>query len=454
MSGSNEEQGVSWDILDESVTLAVAPKDEGGLRVRFADDDGELIWATECERDFWTSRTQKGEIENTVAQHVPQPKPEVKGELQRVWSELEENADEYEQALLNPSVEELIAHTERVEVHGGPETEIDVFVRARPHGGEPDTRKLTFSNDEWMRADGDRKTPPVAIKYNNMFYRPLDINWEQWRKDIRPAWVEMQEIITDDHQTTAERIAMSAVRSLIGRLDVHAERSRIVNDTWNGWWDDSSDETTIWVPSDTLVEILDENNRDGDYLGALSRAAQEEGFTSGGRKQTTIEGNPMNLYPFPAEVLGVQEVDVIGLETDDDDDGEGESSGDDGDDGGDGGDGSDEGDTPVTPTSPNTVDSTDGSGAATNDEAIEAVVETAADLGSDGTNVAESRLVAQTSQREDIPPDEVSARVEEGLLEGQLYRPDGEDTIAVRPGGGEPAGRDELPLENEGVPDP
>src|SRR5699024_5165611 len=140
--------------------------------------------------------TTKGEISNNLAEQLPHTDAEVKAALQQVWAELSENSAEYEQALLNPSVEELIDQTERVEVHGGAETEIHVFVTAKPHGSEPDTRKLTFTNAEWMRADGDRKTPPVAIKYNNVFYRPLDINWQQWRDDIRPAWVEMQEVIT------------------------------------------------------------------------------------------------------------------------------------------------------------------------------------------------------------------------------------------------------------------
>jgi hypothetical protein len=446
MSSSDKEQGVSWDILDESVTLTLTPQEDGGIFVEFTDEDDERIWAEPHERKFWNSRTTKGEIGNSLARELPQTEAEVKAELRTIWSQLSEQSDEYEEALLTPSVEELIENTERVEVHGGPETEIDVFVRAKPHGGGPDTRKLTFSNSEWMRADGDRQTPPVAIKYNNVFYRPLDINWEQWREDIRPAWVEMQEIITDDHQTTAERIAMSCVRALRGRLDVHAGKSRIVNDTWNGWWDDTGDETTIWVPGDTLTEVLDEHNKDGDYLGALSRALQQEGFTSDGRWKTSIDGNPFNLYPFPAEVLGIQEIDVIGLETDDDGDGEGETSG--SDDGGGGGDG------PDSPEAPDAPESTDNAESGAGETPVGAVVEAADKIDSDGTGVEEETLVAEMGQRRDMPPDKAMSAIEEGVRDGQLYRPSGEETVALRPGGGEPAGRDELPLEAEGVPEP
>jgi hypothetical protein len=449
---SDGEQGVSWDILDESATLSLTPQEDGGLFLEVDDEDGDRIWAEQRERNFWDSRTTKGEIANNLAEQLPQTKAEVKAELQQVWVDLSENSSEYEQALLNPSVEQLIQQTERVEVHGGTETEIDVYVTAKPHGGEPDTRKLTFSNSEWMRADGDRKTPPVAIKYNNVFYRPLDINWEQWREDIRPAWVEMQEVITDDHQTVAERIAMSAVRKLKSRLDVHADQSPIVNDTWNGHWDDSGDETTIWVPGDTMLEILDENGRDQDYLGAVSRAAQQQGFTSDGRKQTSIDGNPINLYPFPAEVLGIQEIDVIGLESDDDDgDGEGETGGDDGG-GGDGG-----GDTPDSPGAASDVERPESAGPASagSGRTGEIVAETVKAMDNNGAGVDEDVLVAEVSERRDMPSDDAASAVERGVVDGKLYRPtDSEGTIALRPGGGEPAGRDELPFEAEGVPEP
>jgi hypothetical protein len=455
MSDFNEKQGVSWEILDGTATLKLFPQDDGGLFLEFTDEDGERIWGESRERQFWDSRTVKGEICNDLAGNLPQPKAEVKVALKEVWAELSEHADEYEQALLTPSVEQLIEQTERVEVHGGPETEFDIFVTAQPYGkrrgtaqidGGPDTRKLTFTSAEWVRSDGDTQTPPIVKKYNNMFYRTLDINWEQWREDIRPAWEEMQEIITDDHQTTAERIAMSSVRALRGRLNVHTEKSRIVNDTWNGWWDDSGDETTIWVPGDTLTEILDEHSKDGDYLGALSRAAKQEGFTSGGRQQTSIDGNPINLYPFPAEVLGVQEIDVIGLESDDDGDGDGEASdGDDGDDGP---------DSPDTPESPDSPEDADESVPSTDSRALDAVVETADGLDTDEIGVKEETLVAEVSQRRGMPPDEVALAIEKGVRDGQLYRPRGEEAVALRPGGGEPAGCDELPLESEGVPEP
>jgi hypothetical protein len=457
MSSSDEEQGPSWDILDESVTLTLVPSDGGDVLVRFTDAEDERIWTKSFERGFWDSRTTKGEIGNNLAREVPHTKNEVKSALEEVWTDLTESTDEYERDLRNPSVEELIENTQRVEVHGGPETEYDVFVTAQPFGAYQDptqadagteTRKLTFSNAEWVRSDGDTQTPPVVEKYSNKFYRTLDITWQQWREDIRPAWEEMQEIITDDHQTTAERISQSCVRLLRKRLDAHAEKSRIINDTWNGWWDDSGSETTIWVDNPTLTEILEDHNRDGDYLGALSRALQQEGFTSDGREQAYIDGNPISLYPFPAEVLGIEEIDVIGLESDDDGDGEGETSGGDGGDGGDGGgnDGGDSGDGPE--------DDAPSPTEATADRTAEIVAGTVEQMDDDGTGVDEDALVAEVSEDRDMPPDDAVEAVEQGVVSGQLYRPDNDDTIALRPGGGEPAGRDELPLDEPGVPNP
>lgn len=202
----DSKHGVSWEILDGTAMLSLVPREGGDLLVRFDDPDGETIWTGLYQRGFWDLRTQKGEIGNSVAKALPWPKEEVKAELQEVWTELGDNTDEYKRALLAPSVKRLIENTERVELQVDPVSRYDVVVTAELEGepidsemdlDEPVTRTLSFTHTEWLRSGRSKAragTPPVVGKYKNEFYRTLNISWEQWREDIRPAWERMQEV--------------------------------------------------------------------------------------------------------------------------------------------------------------------------------------------------------------------------------------------------------------------
>lgn len=445
--GDVEDAGVTWTILDGRVTMDVIPREDGDLRVRFRDDESDVLWASVYDRGFWESRTKKGEIGNKLAENTSFAKDTVKEDLERVWTDLTEHADEYARDLISPSVEDLIANTTRVEVHGGEETEFHVYVKARPFGeyidsaetdGGASIRKLVFDNEEWVKSDGDTQTPPVVAKYSNAFYETLDISWTEWRDDIRPAWQREQQIISDDQLSTADRIAMSVVRSLRHRLDVHADTQPIMNDAWNGWYDpDSSHGEIVWVPGDTLDEAIDKHDKGTEYRSALSRALKAEGFTLGSRRQTTIDGDPVELYPFEPEFVGIEdiEVDVIGFgdDEDDDEDGDGDTTDDSGDDGSGGDDA--------------------GSAAAGEDEdgLGAAVVDVVDDLDPTGDGVAEASVVAEASGTRGLgPPDDVRDAIERAVLDGRLYRPQ-EGAVAVQPDGGADDGG--FDPDEDGVPD-
>lgn len=434
-----EDAGASWDILDARVTMDVIPREEGDLRVRFRDDDDDVLWSSYFERKFWTSRTTKGEIGNQLASNTSFAKKTVKEELEDVWTDLTENAEEYESSLTSPSVEELIRNTQSVEVHGGEETERHVYVEAQPFGeyigpempdGGASVRKLVFSNEEWVKSDGDTQTPPIVAKYSNAFYETLEISWQEWRDDIRPRWKEMQEIVSDDQMSTADRIAMSVVRSLRHRLDVHADREKILNDAWNGWYEPNSPHgEVVWVPGDTLDEALDKHDKGTEYRSALSRALKAEGYTLGNRKQTTIQGDPVELYPFIPKTVGIEhtEVDVIGL-GDDDDDGDRDES-----------------------------DLDDDQDSEADDDLLDDVVGVVDDLDPKGEGVPETEAVAEgATQRGLGPPDDITDAIERGVLSGVLYRPgdDEENLVAVKPGGGETPGEGDIGPDEDGVPEP
>ncbi|WP_256394211.1 hypothetical protein [Natronoarchaeum rubrum] len=437
-----KDAGMGWSILENRVTMDVIPREEGDLRVRFRDDDDEVLWSSVFDRGFWESRTKKGEIGNKLADNTSFAKSTVKEELETVWTDLTENANEYEGDLIPPAVEQLIQNTQTVEVYGGEETERHVYVEAQPFGdyvgpdqtdGGASVRKLVFSNEEWVKSNGDTQTPPVVEKYSNAFYETLEITWEEWRADIRPHWKDMQEIVSDDQMSTADRIAMSVVRSLRHRLDVHADAQKILNDAWNGWYEeDSAYGEVVWVPGDTLDEALDKHDKGTEYRSALSRALKGEGYTLGNRRQTTIQGDPVELYPFIPTTVGVEDpdVDIIGLE-DDDDDGEETDAGED--------------------------DSNDDDEVSEDDKRIDDVVDVVDDLDPECKGVPENEVIAEASTKRDLgPPGDIRDAIERGVLSGVLYRPGDEEQelVAVRPGGTETPGEDDIDPNEDGVPEP
>jgi len=435
MADEIADSGVSWDILDGRVTMQVVPRDDGDLRVRFADDDGETIWSEIYERGFWESRTHKGEIKNKLADNSAFSSSNVKEDLEQVWTELIENTEEYEQALISPSVDQLIENTQAVEVHGGgEETEYHVYVRARPFGtirdkgqtdGGASERKLTFTNEDWARSDGDTQIPPVVEKYSSQFYEVLDISWQEWRDDIRPRWRDMQEVVSDLQTSTADRIAQSVVRSLRRRLDVHTDAEKMLSDVWNGWYEENSKEHggVVWVTGDTLDEALEQHGKGIDYRSPLSRALQNQGLSMGNSKQTTVQGDPVELYPFDLETLGVPKIDIIGLDHDDDQDDE--------------------------------ADDGDGESVAvgdTVDAVVRNVVETLEKEDPLRDGIQESELIVACCDERDIaPPDDVQDAIEEAVLKDLIRRVD-EDTLILSPGDDDPD--ENLDTDEDGVPDP
>jgi len=459
MSEDIESAGVTWSILDDHVEMQVIPRDEGDLRVRFVDDDDDVLWSTVFESGFWKSRTKRGEIGNKLAQNTSFAKSDVKTDLENVWTDLAENEEEYEARLVSPSVEQLIDNTVRVETYGGEEREIQVWVRGKPKGhisntaetdGGADVRRLQFTNSEWIKRDGDTQVPPVVREYSNAFYEMLDITWQEWREDIRPHWEAMQEIVSDDQLSTDDRIAMSVTRSLRHKLNVYADRSKIINDSWNGWFDsdpNSQDGEVVWVTGDTLDEALDQHDKGIDYRSPLSRALKNQGYTSGTRQQTTVDGDRVELYPFLPEVVGIEEpsVDVIGLEDDDDDDDDTADAGDDGGDGGDdSGGASQEGH--ETNGDEETIKPEDA------DSEVQQVVKVVSKMDPTNDLVPRKQVVMEASQTYDIgPPDDVDDLIERAILEDLVLQQEDGDTqeIGVQP----EMNVDSIDTDEEGVPD-
>ena len=479
---TEDDVDVSWDLDGVNVSMDLIPRDEGDLRVRFRDENDDVIWSSIYERGFWTSRTEKGEIGNKLAANTDYADKTIKDALEDVWTDLTENTEEYEESLLSPSVDQLIENTVRVENFGGEEREIHVYVKGQPKGkltngreadGGAEVRKLVFQNSEWVRSSGDTQSPPVVEKYSNAFFEVLDITWSEWTDDIRAVWEDMQERVDDTQTTTAERIAMSVARSLKHRIDAYVDESKVLNDTWNGWYEEDSEHgEVVWVLGDTLDEAMDKHDKGIDYRPQLSRALRSKGYTVDTRKQSTINGEEVSLYPFVPEVLGINEpaVDVVGYD-DDDDDGEAGIDDDGGDDGGDSPDAPDTEDSspttgedgpesqsetaapePPTPPEPDPDSPSPAEATGTLEEVVSIINEQAPA----GEGVQEANVVATAaSERNIAPPDEIRDEIEEGVLDGVLYRPGGNASkVAVAPESNDDPPSSTVDPAEEGVPEP
>lgn len=114
----------------------------------------------------------------------------------------------------------------------------------------------------------------------------------------------MAQQASDEVLTTDKRIAESVVQQFSERLEITDDQHEVLEDGWLGWYDPSTEHgEVVWVPGATIDEALAQHDRGTDYRAQVSRALRSEGYTANERKQTTIDGARVELYPFIPEVL-------------------------------------------------------------------------------------------------------------------------------------------------------
>lgn len=481
--------GVDWNILDGELNFSIAPREDGDVKVTVVKNSSEeTIWSTTAEKGFWTSRTRKGEIANTIAKNTSYANSDIKTALESVWTDLTDNESEYKNELVSPSVEQLIENTTSVEVYGGEDTQFHVFIEATPRGrsedgatsdGGVEERRLVFDNSEWAKSSGDTSEPPIVEKYSNAFYEVLDISWEEWAHEIRNRWTGQMVRAADDTTTTSERIAMSVTRKLRRQVQAYAEADKLVNDPLNVWYqEDSKYGEVVWVPGEALDHALDDHDKGTAYRAELSKALKSQGYTISNRDQRSINGERYELYPFNPEALGIQPIDVVDIDADDDDDEPAESGA------GDDGDGPDTPDQPETPgedaddtesgeatadggqraVEPDADETPDadppdaGNGGdaepATDadDELVAEVVDAMDEVDPMEESVPQMEVVTHVTERVDVEsPSEVLDAIDEATRQGMLFEPE-ENRLKKRPSAGETDAPENI--DDDGVPDP
>lgn len=431
----------TWELFDGEYELSLSPNDDGSLEVevREAGGDEDLVWADTKPRRFWTSGTHKGQVKNDLAPQLDDySKADVKAELTSVWTDLQAHDKEYEENLLAPAVEEVISSTQDVVVYrSGDKTQVHVYVTGQQHGtprngtasdGGATQEKFVFDSSEWTKDSGDTTKPPVVQKYHEKFFRTLDISWEQWANDIRPRWEDAQEFVNADPQTAEEQLAHMAVRDLARLCDWYADAEQAITDTMQGLYreDWKGYEEAIWIPKETMLEVLQDYDKGGDDLSTLSPTLMEQDLTLGKVEQTSINSETVYLYPFDLETLNVDKLDIHGLDLDEDDDDDGDEgeAGDESDDGGDGGGAGESATTDDT-------DEADSGGEAPSAQARDDLSETAESVvdhlereTGGGRALPEPEIVATLASRDGLDPESLGDAIDEGVSTGWLVRDD------------------------------
>jgi hypothetical protein len=301
--------------VHEGIKIAVYTQDDAVEDVHYS--------ATEPSRDFFTSEQKRRTLLNRVEEALPErldSEPAI-GKIREFLNELAHGIDEdTEAALQAPVVQELRAQTE--EVVYIPDEDLRIIVRLCVDGCEGD---LEFAPGEWNAAS----PKPLEDRYLNEFYDKIEVDADHW-EDLTEFWhdqrqIEQREALTKDEaivEDTLKRLKMQQLRVYNTRKHFEQPES-----TWNAFYDDENelqdadvpdDDTVVWVRSDTLREILEDEGHGDGYISQLSQSLYEQDVTY---TKSRKKGLVTRVYPFDPEAVGVTDPDLHVIHPDRDDDG-------------------------------------------------------------------------------------------------------------------------------------
>lgn len=300
--------------VHEGIKIAVYSKDGATEDVHYS--------VTEPSRDFFTSEQKRRTLLNRVDEALPDHL-DTEAAVEKVRKFLNELAhgldDETEKALDAPIVQELRRQTE--EVVYIPDEELRIIVRLRVDGREGE---LEFTAGEWNAPS----PKPLRDRYLTQFYDKIELESDHW-EDLTEYWHEQRRIEQREKLTKEEAIVEDTLKRLkMPQLRVYNDRKHFEQPeaTWNAFYDDQNelqdtdvpdDDPVVWVRSDTLRTILEDEGHGDGYIGQLSQNlyAQDVTYTKSRKK-----GLVTRVYPFKPEAAGVDnpDLDVIYPERDSD----------------------------------------------------------------------------------------------------------------------------------------
>jgi len=287
-----------------------------GIKIAVYSEDGATedvhYSVTEPSRDFFTSEQKRRTLLNRVDESLPD---HLNGEaaVEKVRKFLNELAhgldDETEAALQAPVVQQLREQTE--EVVYIPDEELRIIVRLCVDGMHGE---LEFSPGAWNATS----PKPLEDQYLNEFYDKIDVESDHW-EELTEFWHEQREVEQREGLTQKEALVEDTLKRLkMQQLRTYNDREQFEEPeaTWCAFYDDTNElqdtevpdeETVVWVRSDTLREILDDEGHGAGHIGQLSQALYARGHTlSKSRKKGLVT----RVYPFKPEAVGVEDPEL------------------------------------------------------------------------------------------------------------------------------------------------
>jgi hypothetical protein len=298
-----------------------------GIKISVYSEDGATedvhYSVTEPSRDFFTSEQKRRTLLNRVEEALPEylDHEEAMEKVRKFLNQLAHGLDEETEAALQaPVVQDLRRQTE--EVVYIPDEELRIIVRLSVDGREGE---LEFTAGEWNAPS----PKPLRDRYLTEFYDRIELESDHW-EDLTEWWHEQREIEQREELTKQEAIVEDTLKRLqMQQLRVYNDRKHFQEPeaTWSAFYDDENelqdtdvpnDETVVWVRSDTLREILDDEGHGAGYLSQLSQELYASGTTL---SKSCEKGLVTRVYPFKPEAVGVEDADLHVIYPERDDDG-------------------------------------------------------------------------------------------------------------------------------------
>lgn len=270
-------------------------------------EEDDVFYSSDHSRDFYSSEQKRRTLVNRVMGSLPEDvdSEEAKEKLETLCDKMNYGLkEEMENQLKPPVVQDIRRQTQDVEFIPGEELRIRVTLKV--DGTE---RTLEFTTGEWNA----NSPKPLRDRYLNEFYDPIDLEAQHWR-DLVEYWTEQKQIAEREELTQREQAAEDVLRRLrSSKLKVYDDRERIEapESTWNAFYDDENElqdarvpdeKTVVWVRSDTLRTILDDEGHGTGYVNQLSHILREKEATL---TKSRNKGLVTRVYPFDPEAVGV-----------------------------------------------------------------------------------------------------------------------------------------------------
>jgi|APHM01.1.fsa_nt_gi hypothetical protein len=296
--------GVHFELQPTSDGIEIAMLEE-------TDDGEEVHYSVTESRDFFESDQKRRTVINRLRDSVPNflDTDAALSKVEKLMSELNRGiSDDQEAKLQAPIVQTLPSQTEDVVYI--PDEELRIIVTLCVDGREGD---LEFTAGQWNAAS----PKPLRDQYLTQFYERIELETEHW-DNLTEYWHNQRTVEEREALTKREQIYEDTIRRLqTQKLQVYDEKHHFTapEATWNAFYDDDGtisdadvpdDEPVVWVRSDVLRDILDDEGHGDGYISKLSQTLREKDTTY---TKSREKGLVTRVYPFKPSAVGVDDPD-------------------------------------------------------------------------------------------------------------------------------------------------